>query len=127
MESILQIEFWLEQSLGIFDFAKLYISPVSINYNYTHRRRFIEVKTRLDPLYYHLLNYRNQFIAGSESIYNSDTVIEWVTVYVDPYLDKIFHLLNVILRQTKDHDWSPRPLPITLKKYPKLDDLEPTR
>lgn len=125
MESILQMEFWLEQSIKTLDFANLYISPVSINYKYTHRRRFIEVKERLDPVYFHLLNHRNKFIAGSEAIYNSDTVIEWTSVYVDPYLDKIYHLLNVILRQTKHHDWSPRPLPITLKKYPKLEDLKP--
>lgn len=118
------IEFILERLSPVLDFARLFVSPPSVQFNYAHRKRFDEVRERLEPIYTSLLTQRDAFISSSERVYNNDTVYEWLSVYVEPHLDKILDLLKITIMQSKERDWPPRPLPIRPKDYPQLNDLK---
>lgn len=120
MELIVMYENLLKEVKSGLDFSELYLTPVSLRYNYAHKKRSEEVKRRLLPLYVKLLDFRKKFTFSCKSIYTDDTVIEWLSVYLEPYLEKIYNILSTIAQQKNSKSWRPRPLPIKLRHYNSL-------
>jgi hexosaminidase len=111
----------LENTLKLQDsveFAKKYMTPLNLDYNYLHKMRSIEVLNRLTREYFMLNIHRNIFLHACQNMYFEETGKEWIAVYLAPYLDTVYELMMRIKNLTEKNDWSPRPLPVQLKQYP---------
>lgn len=100
-------------------FSDMFMTPINIAYNFHHKRRSHEVEIKLKPVYSSMLDFKKKFADACESIYWNDTATEWLKVYLEPHLDKMYKVLNAIHNESSRNFWPPRPLPIKLKNYPK--------
>lgn len=101
------------------DFTALYMSPLSLNYNYIHKKRASECVMELSRAYNAMIQFQNKFVKACDNMYNNDTAVEWLEVYFTPQFDKLYSTLVTIKKLTaQTNDWKPRPLPVQLKQYP---------
>lgn len=101
------------------DFTALYMSPLSLNYNYIHKKRASECVMELSRAYNAMIQFQNKFVKACDNMYNNDTTVEWLEVYFTPQFDKLYSTLVTIKKLTaQTNDWKPRPLPVQLKQYP---------
>lgn len=119
-ETLLPLNFILFQLKATFDNVDKYSSPLNLDYSYFHKQRVADLLKDLQKSYISLNNFRKKFISVSEPIYYDDTINEWLIVYLTPYLDKVYDLINKLKEGFKQNDWKPRPLPVTLRTYPDI-------
>ena len=100
------------------EFAEKYMTDMQLNYNYIHKQRSLEVKSKLIHNYQALNSFRNTFIRASLPIYQNDTIAEWLEVYFMPHFEKVYNKLSKLKEISSVSDWKPRPLPLDLKQYP---------
>lgn len=100
------------------DYTALYVSPLSLNFDYLHKKRAAECVEKLEYAFRSMVTYRNRFVSACDTMFNNDTAVEWLAVYFTPYLDKLHSTLTAIKNlSAQTNDWRPRPLPVTLKQY----------
>lgn len=116
---MLPLESTLKTLKGDLENAKKYISPINSDYSYLHKKRTVEVMEKLNYNYLAMVTFKDRFISACNKMYWEDTAIEWLTVYFIPQLDELYNLMLKIKNNSAQNDWKPRPLPITLKPYPK--------
>jgi len=104
------------------EFAKKYMSPMNMQYNYIHKARADEVLPRIKSTYLSLNQLKNNFLNFGHKYYHEDTLNEWLLVYLVPYLDPIYEMILSIKNNESKDDWKPRALNITIKHYP--DSIE---
>ena len=100
------------------EFAKKYMSPMNIQYNYMHKAKADEALPRLKSAYYSLNRLKNDFLNFGQKYYHNDTLNEWLLVYLVPHLDPIYEMILSIKNNESKNDWKPRALNITIKHYP---------
>lgn len=103
------------------DYTALYVSPLSLNYDYLHKKRASECVGKLSIAYQTMIQFQNRFIDACQLMYHNDTAVEWLEVYFTPQLDRLYStLLKIKQLSDQTNDWKPRPLPVTLKQYLQL-------
>lgn len=117
-EAVLPIKQIVKNAEENLDFARKYMTPINLNYNYLHKQRAHEVLQRLQGDYYALNQFKNKFYEAARAIYTNDTADEWLAVYLIPHLDNVYNMVKGIKDQIKTSDWKPRPQKIIIKKYP---------
>ena len=117
-EAVIPLSFLIKLLQTNMEFAEKYMTPLNLNYNYIHKQRAIESLEKIMYNYESLNGFRKTFIAASQSMYNNDTIVEWLTVYLIPHLDKVYDMIVKTKQGQKENDWKPRPLPVTLRPYP---------
>lgn len=116
LELIVKYESAIRRIESDVQISQQFLTPVSLKYNYADRFRSDQIKGLLTPHYNYLLDLRQKFIAACEPMYHEDVAIEWLSVYVEPVVEKIYTILNTIT-QSKWRSWRVRPLTIKLKTY----------
>ena len=117
-EAILTIKNLIKNLEPNLEFAKKYMTPLNLNYNYVHKARAYEVLEKLNYDYVALNRFKNRFIEAAQIVYRNDTIVEWLTVYLIPHLDPLYDLILKTKEIMKETSWKPRPLPVTLRQYP---------
>lgn len=117
MELIVTFDRLLENVKNDLAFSELYLTPISFNYNYAHKKRLHEVRAKLAPHFQKLVDFKKNFITACDSMYHNETAIEWLRVYHEPYLDRVYTILRDTKAQSKMKYWRPRPLNIKLRNY----------
>ena len=117
-EAILNLKSIQDNLKENLDFAKKYMTPVSLTYNYAHKARAREVVERLDYTYSSMRNFKKKFEEAATDLYWNETINEWLAVYFIPDFDSLYEYLKSIKNVMKQNNWLPRPLPIKLKNYP---------
>ncbi len=100
------------------DFARKYLTPIHLNYNYLHKQRAQECLQKLSGDYYQLVQFRSRFVNAARTMYTNETIDEWLAVYVEPHLDPVYEMIKSVKAQLATSDWKPRPQRIVAKKYP---------
>ena len=100
------------------DFAKKYMSPLSIKYNYAHKARSHEAMQRLELTYSNMLRFKKNFINACKNMYWDETPHEWLEVYFLPEFDALYKYMKGIRKAQKESDWKPRPLPHSMFNHP---------
>jgi hexosaminidase len=101
------------------EFTSKYMTPLNLDYNYLHKQRAFEVTQKLEYSYEILINYKDKIIKVFDTMFYPETAVEWLYVYLVPDLDKVYNILKKTKELNSKNDWNPRPLPVTLKNYPK--------
>ena len=101
-----------------FEYGRKYVNILHLNYNYVHKARGREVIQKLQYTYRSLVNFKRDFEKAGQVMYTSDTVAEWLLVYLVPQLDELYDFLVKTKQILQESDWRPRPLPVVLKNYP---------
>lgn len=117
-EAILPIKSLLENYEENMAYAKKYVSPISIKYNYVHKARAKESIDRLEFTYADMNKFRKNFIKACQNYYWNDTINEWLEVYFLPQFNTLYEYMVDIRKIMKENKWLPRPLPIKAKNYP---------
>lgn len=117
-EAILPINHVLRAAKENVDYARKYVSIISISYNYVHKARAHEVLPRLQSSYESLNQFKKRFIESGKKYYWDDTIYEWLEVYFIQSLYELHDYIVNIKRILNENNWSPRPLPITIKNLP---------
>ena len=99
-------------------FAKKYMSPMNMQYNYIHKARADEALPRLKSAYYSLNQLKNDFLSFGQKYYDNDTLNEWLLVYLVPHLDPVYEMISSIKSNEPKNDWKPRALNVTIRPYP---------
>jgi hypothetical protein len=99
-------------------FAKLYMTPLHLAYNYLHKSRAHEVLQKLVGEYHELRQFMERFRLAARTMYSEHTINEWLLVYVSPHIDPVQDMIASIRRHLDTSDWRPRPLNVTLRSYP---------
>jgi hexosaminidase len=100
------------------EFAKKYMSPLSIKYNYAHKARAREVMDRLQFTYSSMLRFKKNFLNACKKFYWDETGHEWLEVYFLPEFDSLYEYMKSIRKAMKENHWQPRPLPHLLIDHP---------
>lgn len=100
------------------DYAKKYMSPMNMIYNYVHKARADEVLPRLKSAYYSLNQLKIDFLNYGQKYYHNETLNEWLLVYLVPHLDPIYEMILSIKNSESKNDWAPRELNMTIRSYP---------
>lgn len=119
-EVVLNLKSVLDSYKQAMDFSALYMSPLSLNYNYIHKKRAIECLDKLYPAFQSMSQFRERFIRACDIMYRNETAVEWLEVYFTPQMDIIYSTISKIKNMSRENDWKPRPLPVKLKQYPFL-------
>ena len=117
-EAILPMKIIFENLAENLEFARNYMSPISIKHNYAHKSRAKEVINKLKFTYNEMVKFKNNFIRACKNIYWEDTTNEWLEVYFMPEFSALYEYIKAIESVMKTNYWNPRPLPIEFKKYP---------
>lgn len=117
-EAVLPINTVIKRADESMEFARTYMTPINIHYNYLHKQRAHEVLQKLYGEYYSLTQFMSKFRQAGQTIYKNETIDEWLAVYLVPTLDPVYDMILKIKSQIDTKDWKPRPQIIRLKKYP---------
>ncbi|CAF0942961.1 unnamed protein product [Brachionus calyciflorus] len=118
-EAMLPLQPILANYKADMEFAEKYVSPMNLMYAYLHKKRTSEVLDKLRYLYSSMSNFKDNFIKACDTMYWPDVANEWLLVYFIPQFDDLYNILSRVKNLSSQNDWAPRPLPITLKQYPK--------
>lgn len=110
-EAILKAELALRSYESAKEFFEKYMSPMNLDFAYIHKSRSMEVMQRLNPLYNEMVTAKNEIIRSMDSMYWSDTALEWLHVYFMPQLNRVHSIMGRIQQLSNQNDWLPRPLP----------------
>lgn len=120
-EAVLGLKSIMEVYKSAMDYTALYVSPLSLNYDYLHKKRASECVEKLTFAYRQMLQYQTNFVDACGLMYNNETAVEWLEVYFTPQFDRLYStLLKIKELSDRTNDWRPRPLPVTLKQYQRL-------
>ena len=100
------------------EFAKKYMSPLAIKYNYAHKSRSHEVMEQLQFSYSSMLQFKKNFIDACKTMYWDETPYEWLEVYFLPEFDALHNYMKEIRKAQKENHWKPRPLPHSIINHP---------
>ncbi len=100
-EAIIPMDSLIQTLASNIEFANKYITAVSINQNYAHVARAEESLHKLENSYAQLVYFQNKFIKACEKYYMSDTVAEWLDVYITPHLNNLYEYLKATKRVMK--------------------------
>lgn len=104
------------------EFAKKYMSPTNLLFNYIHKARGDEALSQLQVSYQQLATAIQMFKLEASKIYWDETVNEWLLVHVYPHIKVAYNMISAIVNHKPIQSWLPRPLNITLKDYPVMVD-----
>lgn len=117
-EIIVEMQILFDELAKSMEFARKYMSPISIQYNYAHKARAKETIEKLETAYDEMNLFKKRFIDACQTIYLEDTINEWLAVYFMPEFEKLYEYIVAIKKVWQENHWNPRPLPITLKQFP---------
>lgn len=118
-EAMLPLQSILHTLKADMEFAEKYVSPMNLEYAYLHRKRTSEVLERVRYTYTSMVDFKDRFIEACNAMFWPDVANEWLLVYFIPHFDPLYNMLEKVKNLSSKKVWSPRPLPITLKQYPK--------
>ena len=117
-EVVITLDQYIQNAKSSLGYAEKYMSDMQLDYNYIHKQRSLEVKSRLDIEYQNMNAFRKKFIQASQLVYHNTTTAEWLEIYFMPHFNRIYSKLTKLKIANKENDWKPRPLPIDLKDFP---------
>jgi hexosaminidase len=124
-ETVISLKPIVENLKEKMKFANKYMTPLHLNFHYLHKSRSMEVIEKLSNNYNDLLVYKNRFEMAASKVYMNDTINEWLMDYlIIPHLEPLYRLLVDIKLGMIKNSWMPRSLPIRMKHFPSLDQID---